>query len=291
MATLLKGALISLDILLTTTKPGNQNANKYTANNVVSDLSPNTPPTVSLSNEEMLKLLSLIDDKSASSSVANMSDSGVNQHMTASTKFLINVVDVSNLGLTVSHSNGTKAKIVKIRDLKLNDYITLLNVLVVLKYTVNLLSVHRLSKDSKLFVGFDENKCYIQDLKRNMIVGTGDMNGGLYLLDTTCKQFVSNLSIKSYVYKTLWHNRLGHPADQVLQLLKDELKFDHKNHSATPCDVCHKAKQTREPFPLSDHKSTQIGELVHLDVWGPYKVTSKEGQGLVLDGQGLGKPV
>nr|GEW32669.1 hypothetical protein [Tanacetum cinerariifolium] len=57
-------------------------------------------------------------------------DSGANQHMIASFKFLINVVDVSNLGLTVGHPNGTKAKIVKIRDLKLKDFITLFNVLV-----------------------------------------------------------------------------------------------------------------------------------------------------------------
>ncbi|GKB88950.1 zf-CCHC domain-containing protein [Tanacetum coccineum] len=99
--------------------------------------------------------------------------------MTTSAKFLINVIDVSNLVLTVGHPNGTKAKIVKIGDLKLNDFVTLFNVLVVPKYTVNLLSVHRLAKDSKFFVGFDENKCYIKDLIRNMIVGTGDMNGGL----------------------------------------------------------------------------------------------------------------
>ncbi|GJW64924.1 putative RNA-directed DNA polymerase [Tanacetum coccineum] len=36
------------------------------------------------------------------------------------------------------------------------------------------------------------------------------------------------------------------------------------------------AKRTREPFPLSDHVSTELGELVHLDLWGPYKVTSKD---------------
>ncbi|GJW14331.1 hypothetical protein Tco_0018464 [Tanacetum coccineum] len=102
--------------------------------------------------------------------------------MTASAKFLISVVDVSNLGLTVGHTNGTKAKIVEIRDLKLNDYVTLFNILVIPEYTMNLLFVHRLAKYSKFFVGSDENKCYIQDLKRNMIVGTGDVNGGLYLL-------------------------------------------------------------------------------------------------------------
>ncbi|GJV26785.1 ribonuclease H-like domain-containing protein [Tanacetum coccineum] len=39
----------------------------------------------------------------------------------------------------------------------------------------------------------------------------------------------------------------------------------------------HRAKQTREPFPLSDHVSSSLGELVHLDLWGPYRVTSSEG--------------
>nr|GEW25710.1 hypothetical protein [Tanacetum cinerariifolium] len=37
-----------------------------------------------------------------------------------------------------------------------------------------------------------------------------------------------------------------------------------------------KAKQTREPFPLSDHKSKTLGELVHLDLWGLYRVPSRE---------------
>ena len=41
--------------------------------------------------------------------------------------------------------------------------------------------------------------------------------------------------------------------------------------------MCHQAKQTRKHFPLSDHKTKDIGDLVHLDVWGPYRVKSKEG--------------
>nr|GEW31011.1 reverse transcriptase domain-containing protein [Tanacetum cinerariifolium] len=38
-----------------------------------------------------------------------------------------------------------------------------------------------------------------------------------------------------------------------------------------------RAKQTMDPFLLSKHKTSSLGELVHLDVWGPYKVTSKDG--------------
>nr|GEU70235.1 ribonuclease H-like domain-containing protein [Tanacetum cinerariifolium] len=49
------------------------------------------------------------------------------------------------------------------------------------------------------------------------------------------------------------------------------------NGESAPCDICHQAKQTKEPFPISDHKTTNLGDIVHLDVWGPYKITSKEG--------------
>ncbi|XP_076950249.1 uncharacterized protein LOC143623165 [Bidens hawaiensis] len=41
--------------------------------------------------------------------------------------------------------------------------------------------------------------------------------------------------------------------------------------------VCHLAKQRRDPFPLSDQKTNKVGQLLHLDVWGPYIVQSKEG--------------
>nr|GEW05381.1 reverse transcriptase domain-containing protein [Tanacetum cinerariifolium] len=81
--------------------------------------------------------------------------------------------------------------------------------------------------------------------------------------------FNSRLKIFSRKLKT----RLGRPADQVLSILSDKIGFKVDDH-VSACDVCHKAKQIREPFPLSDHKSSKIGDLVHLDVCGPYKVTS-----------------
>lgn len=44
-----------------------------------------------------------------------------------------------------------------------------------------------------------------------------------------------------------------------------------------PCEICHKAKQTREPFSVSQYKSKVLGELAHIDVWGPYRVTTVDG--------------
>nr|GEX28708.1 ribonuclease H-like domain-containing protein [Tanacetum cinerariifolium] len=51
----------------------------------------------------------------------------------------------------------------------------------------------------------------------------------------------------------------------------------HKLIKDSPCEVCHKAKQTKDSFSLSENKSTVFGQLMHLDVWGSYKVISREG--------------
>ncbi|GJS53917.1 ribonuclease H-like domain-containing protein [Tanacetum coccineum] len=150
-------------------------ANSISSNNATSSNSP-----VSLSNEQLARLMNLLNENDVSTANANMV---ANQYMTASAKFLINVVDISNLGLTVGHTNGTQVLITKIGESKINNDITLYDVLVVPEYTVSLLSVHKLSRDSKLFVGFDESNCYIQDLKANKNVGIGKQFNGLYLFD------------------------------------------------------------------------------------------------------------
>ncbi|GKB88744.1 putative reverse transcriptase domain-containing protein, partial [Tanacetum coccineum] len=124
----------------------------------------------------------------------------------------------------VSHPNGTEAFITKIGNMPLTNYLTLFDVLVVPEYCVSLRSVHKVTRDIKLFIAFDELKCYIlnQDLKAGKVLGTGRQFGSLYYFD-------GNQGL----------NRPG--------------------------------------FPLSDHVSTELGELVHLDLWGPYKVTSRDG--------------
>lgn len=204
-------------------------------------------------------------------------DSGANQHMVTSEDKLENVMDISDLKLQIDHHNGTTAYIQKVRNLKLSDNIILYDVLYVPKYTVNLLSVHKLARDNKLFIGFDEYKCYIQDLQHQKTLATGSQRKGLYFLDfTSTNNFIKSNNIISYHSDPLWHKRLGHPSDQVLKVLKR--KIDIKgNFNSSPCDICHFSKQTREPFPLSDDKSTSVGDIIHLDVWGPYRITSREG--------------
>ncbi|CAH9056118.1 unnamed protein product [Cuscuta europaea] len=44
-----------------------------------------------------------------------------------------------------------------------------------------------------------------------------------------------------------------------------------------PCDICHFAKQKKLPFPISTSHASNAFDLIHMDVWGPYKVTSYTG--------------
>ncbi|GKD17523.1 ribonuclease H-like domain-containing protein, partial [Tanacetum coccineum] len=198
------------------------NNKKFSVNSEVNQYVPSTFGSLSSSftNEQMMKLLSLINEKPTPA--ANMSgirtsfynnnvffnlnidtffcaksktdmynvtlgciiDSGANQHMTDFKRNMFNVVDISSLMLTVSHPNGTLVKISAIGSLRLSSGIILFDVLVIPEYNVSLLSVNKMIKDSKFFVGFDESKCYIHDLTQGKIVGTGSEYGGLYLFDS-----------------------------------------------------------------------------------------------------------
>ncbi|GKF38019.1 hypothetical protein Tco_0114777, partial [Tanacetum coccineum] len=108
--------------------------------------------TVSLTNEQVMKLMSLLNEKSCSTAQANMA--GANQHITNSTKNMFNIVDVTELKLTVGHPNRTLAQITHVGSLRLNNDVVLFDILVVPEYCVSLLSMNKLIKDSKLVLEY-----------------------------------------------------------------------------------------------------------------------------------------
>lgn len=156
-------------------------------------------------------------------------DSGASQHMASAESGLVNVVDVSNLDLKVDHPNGSTARINKIGNMPFSESLTLFDVLVVPEFSVNLLSVHKLCRHRKCDVIFNEYSCSVQGSQSKETVGTGSESGGLYYYNSSNtgknKSFLS--IVKCYVSKHVWHNRLGHPGDQALVVLKDRLQFSN----------------------------------------------------------------
>lgn len=71
--------------------------------------------------------------------------------------FLCGTVDVSKLNLLVNHPNGSSAKVDKIGNLQVSENLTLFDVFIVPDSSVNILSVHKLCKDTKCKVFFNEH--------------------------------------------------------------------------------------------------------------------------------------
>ncbi|XP_071708071.1 uncharacterized protein [Rutidosis leptorrhynchoides] len=207
-------------------KPFNQGAPKFNASNNNTCSANYVPSSSQFTDEQFQKIMSLINDKNYCTSV-NM----------AGIDGLSDSVDVSKLGIFVTHLNGTQAKIHLLGDFKLNDEIVLKNVLHIPEYT---------------------------DLTINKTVGIDDECSGLYLFKLG-NSLLKNNMINANVSINVWHKRLGHPASQVLNLLKPTFGVKGLSND-NPCYICHKAEQTREPFPLSDYKTTSLGDIVHVDL-------------------------
>lgn len=70
------------------------------------------------------------------------------------------------------------------------------------------------------------------------------------------------------------HRRLWHRSIKVMSHLPTTIIEDSCEY---PCDIFHFAKFKRLPFSLSSSYSSMLFELVHIDIWGPYKTCSSNG--------------
>lgn len=72
--------------------------------------------------------------------------------------------------------------------------------------------------------------------------------------------------------RELWHRRLGHPSSKVMSCLSDLAGFSKSSFGTEKaCDVCVRAKQTRNKFSESSNKADALFSMIHCDLWGPYR--------------------
>nr|GEU78694.1 hypothetical protein [Tanacetum cinerariifolium] len=108
------------------------------------------------------------------------------------------------------------------------------------------------------------------DSNQHLIVSTVGMFDVIDITSLKITRVYSNWTLATI------SKMLGHPFDHILSVLQSDLNIT-KNCFVPVCEVCHSAKKTRDPFPLCDHKAKSLGELIQLDIWGPYRVHSREG--------------
>ncbi|GJV02856.1 retrovirus-related pol polyprotein from transposon TNT 1-94 [Tanacetum coccineum] len=132
-----------------------------------------------------------------------------------------------------------------------------------------------------------ELKDVLVDLTTKKVRGLGRLKVGLYHLVNIPSEQVDSV-FKKLVYNTmqtfalsvvnkdvlnsyaLWHHRLGHVPDSKLKHIK-ELHVSVSKECLGPCLSCPMDKFTKLPYDLSDSHSVNIFDLIHIDIWGPYK--------------------
>lgn len=86
----------------------------------------------------------------------------------------------------------------------------------------------------------------------------------------------ANLAAK--VSDFLWHDRLGHPSNAVLNILHQSSCISlHKADFSRVCKHCLSAKMTKLPFSASVSCTSTPLDIVHSDLWGPSPVASYHG--------------
>ena len=148
--------------------------------------------------------------------------------------------------------------------------------LVCSEITKSLLSVSKLTDDYPCSVTFDSTSVCVLDKATHKVLSQGNKTKGLYCLDNP--QFMSFYSSRQQSSSdVVWHKRLGHPNDQVLQHLSSTKAIQINKTIKSLCEACQLGKTCKLPFSSSDFQSSRVLERIHSDVWGPAPVVSVQG--------------
>ncbi|KAL8133051.1 hypothetical protein AgCh_008493 [Apium graveolens] len=206
-------------------------------------------------------------------------DSGAIDHICSDLSLFHNYKSVEGTKEYITIPDGRQIPIVHTGSVTVHPGLVLHNVLHIPQFQFNLLSVQRICKDLNSTVVFNGNTCFLQDhlLKESPIL-LGKFQGGLYstsvVHDAEVLSKSSFLSFKDDI--RLWHLRLGHVPFTRMKHISG-LSNVKDSTSNFICQICPLARQARNSFSHSEIKSTVPFELVHIDVWGPYKVKSYSG--------------
>ena len=216
-------------------------------------------------------------------------DTGATDHIVCSMHLLTSFTTISHS--VVELPDGEAALVTHVGTIKLSSHITLTNVLCVPFFSFNLISVSALTHSQPLCLVFLSNYYFIQDLTCWNTIGMGKMHDGLYLLQGSSlskaskslddfllrHKFSSFTAFSSSVSHanlySLWHSGLGHPSNMKLHSLVHLFPF-LQNCCTKDYTVCPLAKQKRLPFPFDNKRAVHSFDLVHMDVWGPFSIST-----------------
>ena len=146
------------------------------------------------------------------------------------------------------------------------------DVLYVPELNCNLLCGAKLFRDLKCMMSFFNDSCVLRDCTSRTLIGMDEQRDGIYYCLGAPKM---KNQVNAVGTRHLWHHHFGHPSHEVISGFFKKLGLCGGNKDV--CDVCFGAKQSRSRFTISDNKASDLFELIHCDISGPYRVKASCG--------------
>ena len=216
-------------------------------------------------------------------------DSGATTHICVSMQGCLSYRKPSDAERCIYVGDGQSVEVEAIGHfrllLKSGYFLDLIDTFIVPSFRRNLISVSVLDK-SGYCCSFGNNR-FALSINSNA-VGTGLLNvyDNLYLLETV-PSYNETLHVESRGTKrklnkdnsaSLWHKRLGHISKSRVERLVSDGILDSLDFSDFDiCVECIKGKQTKTK-KLGANRATDVLELIHTDICGPYPTASWNGQ-------------
>ncbi|XP_047326879.1 uncharacterized protein LOC124930591 [Impatiens glandulifera] len=187
--------------------------------------------------------------------------------------------------------NGESVEVEAIGNFKLllstEHFLELKDTFIIPSFRQNLVSISYLDKFG-YYCSFGNNEVTLS-LNSNLVgFSTFMLNDNLYMLDTlTSYHETLNVQTRGTKRKLnnsslLWHKRLGHISkDRVERLIKDGVLDSIDFSDIEVCVNCIKGKQTKVKRTCA-YRATEVLELIHTDICGPFSTPSWNGQQLFL---------
>ncbi|KAG7578785.1 Zinc finger CCHC-type [Arabidopsis thaliana x Arabidopsis arenosa] len=216
-------------------------------------------------------------------------DSGATTHVSHIEQGFSSIQPIRGADQYLFMGNRMKAKIEGIGTYRLildtGCHVDLEGCLYVPECSRNLVSVSRLDNLGFVFkIGHGVFSLYRNDY----LYGSGTLFDSLYRFNLDAKFSESLFNIESQGIKRsasnessafLWHQRLGHISkERIMRLVNNDILPQLDFSDLNVCIDCIKGKQTKHIVKKPATRSTQLLELIHTDICGPFDAPSWSGE-------------
>lgn len=198
-------------------------------------------------------------------------DTGATSHMTADQGIFSSYFNSSNNNHHIVVGNGHLIPIIGHGSTSLpipHPPLSLNNMLHAPKLIKNLILVRKFTADNSVSVEFDPFGFSVNDLQTGTKIMRCDSMGDLYPIFSNSQPTKSfSPSALTALSSHLWHNRLGHPGDNVLHSLCRSNLISCNKASKQSCFSCPLGKLTKLPFTNFMSVTALPFDIIHSDLW------------------------